>query len=167
MISDVELAEIEAREAAATGIRWKLGSTQDGRKVVLIEFGDGSTGQISVTREDKPAGEDDVAFIAHSRDDVRALVASLRNESQIPFERLEDATSRCKNASPSPWKVFLESDGGVGGNSVIWVSDADAEPDLYLWVDSEPAADADFEFVAAVRQDLPRLLAAARERLSE
>jgi hypothetical protein len=41
---------------------------------------------------------------------------------------------------------------------VIWVSDRDDEPDLYLWMDSEPAPNDDWEFVAHAREDIPRLL---------
>ena len=69
---------------------------------------------------------------------------------------------RAAAASPPPWKAFLASDGGVAGSSVIWVSDRDDEPDMYLWLDGAIAPDADFEFVAAVRQDVPRLLEAVR-----
>lgn len=166
MISDVEINEIDARAAAATGVRWELGSTEDGRSVVSIDVGDGSTLQIAVAREGDAASEQDMDFIAHSRDDVQTLLAFLRDEAPLSAARLEGVASRCDQASPAPWKVFLESDGGIGGGSVIWVSDADGEPDLYLWMGSEPAADADFAFVAAIRQDLPRLVTEARERLS-
>jgi hypothetical protein len=50
--------------------------------------------------------------------------------------------------------------GGLGGSSVIWVTDGDEVPDLYLWLDGRPASGADFEFVAEAREDIPRLLAA-------
>jgi hypothetical protein len=56
--------------------------------------------------------------------------------------------------------VFLESDGGGSGSNVISVSDAE-EPDLYIWRGEQLASDADFEFVAAARQDIPQLLAEA------
>lgn len=164
MISDIELGKIEARAADATGVRWEPG-TKDGRSVVSIDLGDGSALQLSVSRERVAASEQDVDFIAHARDDVQTLLAFLCDEVPLSSARLEDVARRCDQASPAPWTVFLESDGGVGGGSVIWVSDADREPDLYLWMGSDPAADADFEFVAAIRQDLPRLVTEARKRL--
>jgi hypothetical protein len=68
--------------------------------------------------------------------------------------------ARCDAASPGPWRAFLEEDGGLGGSSVIWVTDGDEVPDLYLWLDGRPASGADFEFVAEAREDIPRLLAA-------
>lgn len=166
MITEIEVAQIEALETATSGVRWRFDGQRDGAPSVLIDMEDGSTHQLAVTREDVPASEDDVAYIAHSRDDVRALVAFLRHGEGLSIERLEEIARRCDRASPAPWRVFLGSDGGVGGDSVIWVSDADDQPDLYLWIGSGPAADADYEFVAAVRRAIPRLTAAARERVS-
>lgn len=166
MISDFEINEIEARAAATTGVRWRVGMTENGTSAVSIDLGDGSKVQISIAREADAASHQDVDFIANSRDDIQTLVGFLRDEAPLSPKRLEDVARRCDQASPAPWRVFLESDGGVGGGSVIWVSDADEEPDLYLWMGSEPATDADYEFVAAARQDLPRLVTKARKRLS-
>jgi hypothetical protein len=69
--------------------------------------------------------------------------------------------------SPAPWIPSLESDGGVGGSNVIRVSHDDDEPDLYRWHGADwafryddVASDADFEFVANARQEIPAMLAA-------
>ena len=35
----------------------------------------------------------------------------------------------------------------------------DDEPDIYVFRDREPANDADLDFIAAARQDIPRLIA--------
>jgi len=108
----------------------------------------------------------DLVFIAHAQADVARLIAHLRGQLSVSQRELGVMEKRAAQASPGPWRAFLESDGGIGGSSVIWVSEADNEPDLYLWLGSDPASDADFEFVAAVRQDLPRLLAEARRQSS-
>lgn len=166
MISDVELGEIEDRAASTTGVRWGPGRAPDGSHVITVELDDGSAQQISMTREREPASAYDVEFVAHGRNDAEGLIAFLRGTAPLSTEQLEEVARRCDRASPAPWKLFLESDGGVGGGSVIWVSDQDDESDLYLWAGSKPAAEVDFEFVAAIRQDLPRLIAEARGRLA-
>jgi hypothetical protein len=164
MITEAELIQIETRIAAASGIRWDRGEASDGSPVIVVEFRDGRTAHLTVTREREPAADHDVDFIAYSRDDVERLIAFLRSERPISDAELRAIERRCAQASPGPWKAFLESEGGLGGGNVIWVSEANDEPDLYLWVSSGPASDADFDFVAAARQDLPRLLKEAQRR---
>lgn len=164
MITEAELTQIEARMAGASGVRWDRGITKDGNPVIVVEFDDGRSVHLAVTREGAPAAERDVKFIAHAREDIEQLIAFLRGAAPISDAELDAIERRCAQASPGPWKAFLESDGGLGGGNVIWVTEADDEPDLYLWVSSGAASDADFEFVAAVRQDLPRLLEQAQGR---
>lgn len=97
------------------------------------------------------------------------LIDALSGGATLSSDVLEHMHARCSRASPGPWLVSLESDGGVGGCNVISVSYDDDEPDLYLWRGEELtahaaadlAADADFEFVAAAREDIPRLIAEA------
>ena len=77
---------------------------------------------------------------------------------------LAEIEARCRAASPAPWTAFIEADGGLGGCDVIRVSEQDNEPDLYLWfglglLDLAPSAN--FRFVAAARQDILDLSAAA------
>jgi hypothetical protein len=86
----------------------------------------------------------------------------VRGDGRCTPEELAAIRNRVDNASRPPWRAFLKSKGGLGGDSVIWVSEEDSEPDLYLWIDSEPAPDPYFEFVAAARQDLPDLLEEAQ-----
>jgi hypothetical protein len=139
-------------------VRWEPGP---GASIAVTEP-DGRVWRLRVTREREPAGPADVAFIGRARADVAALLAHLRGTGRLDPGELDRIARRVERASPAPWRAFLESDGGLGGCSVIVVSDSDGEPDLYLWRGDEPAADADFEFVATARQDIPRLLEAAR-----
>lgn len=166
MIGASDLAKIEARAAAASGDRWRAGRAEDGSPVVSIEFMDGRHEVVRITREREPAGDGDVDFIAHARGDVMRLAASLRAGPALTEEELVEIEARYSRASRGPWKAFLESDGGTGGCDVIWVSDGDDEPDLYVWMGDELAPGADFEFIAAARQDVPILVAAARRRRS-
>lgn len=161
-VDEVELAAIEARLAAVAGEDWEP-AQREGLPVVLVRFADGCEGVMRVTRDGVTAGEDDIEFIGRARRDIGRLLAEVRGDGVIAETDLDDIGRRCSRASPPPWRVFLERDGGIGGSNVIWVSDRDDEPDLYVWLDGELARDADFEFIAAARQDVPVLLAAARQ----
>ena len=75
---------------------------------------------------------------------------------------LKAIEDRCQGASPGPWKAFVEGRDHWSGDDFIRVSDDDAEPDMYVYrATSEglwPAASNDLDFIAAARQDVPRLL---------
>jgi hypothetical protein len=101
-----------------------------------------------------------------ARGDGERLLAHLRGEAQLIRTELDEIEGRASCASPAPWIPFLESEGGLGGCSAIGVSDRDDEPDIYLWVGECLAPDADFAFVAAAREGIPRLVAEARRRLA-
>lgn len=95
---------------------------------------DGRVWRLRVTREREPADPADVEFIGHARADVAALLSHLRGTRRLSPGELDRIARRAEAA----------------------------KPDLYLWRGDEPAADGDFEFVAAARQDIPHLLDAAR-----
>ena len=164
MLHDEELAAIQARAEAASGARWLSGREAKGVAVVHVEFAAGPSAVMRVMRDLRPASEDDVTFIAHARDDVRRLVDAVRGIAPLSEEELRAIAARCNAASPGPWKAFLEEDGGIGGSNVIWVSDAEDQPDLYLWLGTKIAPRGDFEFVAQARQDIPRLLSELNAR---
>jgi hypothetical protein len=105
---------------------------------------------------------EDVEFIAHSREDVLLLLSSLREAEGVSAQRLASVEARAAIASPGPWTAFLESSGGIGGASVIRISESDDEPDMYLWKGGVLAPDADVDFVAHARQDIPRLIELVR-----
>ncbi len=74
---------------------------------------------------------------------------------------------RLAAASPGPWRSFVEGRDHWGGDDFIQISDDDAEPDMYVrrhgpGPDLRPASTADQDFIAAARQDVPRLLAEVR-----
>lgn len=150
--------------AAATGVRWAPGEAQDGSPIVRAEMDDGSERIIRVTREGDPASMSDVHFIAHARHDLTRLIAWARDRENLPGDELDAIDARSRAASKGPWKVFLEREGGVGGSNVIWVSEDDDEPDLYLWLDTDLAPAEDFVFVAEARQDVPALVGEVRAR---
>jgi len=157
-----ELDAIVARAAAASGTSWDLARTTDGEPSITVRFSDGRRESLRLTRDQQPASAADVEFVAHSRADVGRLSATLSGRDVLSEIELRAIEKRARQASPSPWRPFLETDGGTGGSSVIWVTDSDDEPDLYLWLGDSLAPPEDFEFVAAARADIPRLLAAVK-----
>lgn len=158
-----ELEAIERRSRAASGETWEAAQLDDGTLGVRVVFADGTQGVLRLRRDLHPASAADVEFVAAVRRDIQRLIGALRSGQPLGDRELEAIERRCQGATPGPWRPFLESEGGLGGSSVIWVSDRDDESDLYLWLGAELAPDADFEFVATARQDIPRLLDAVRD----
>ena len=73
--------------------------------------------------------------------------------------QLEDIRSRLEFATPGPWTSIVEGRDQLGGDSFIMIGTPDRRgDDLYLSRGSHPASAADQDFVAASRQDIPRLL---------
>lgn len=83
-------------------------------------------------------------------------------------EELDAIESRCTAASPGPWKSFVEGRDHIAGDDFIQIQGADDAPDLYVQYASRtvmgltPASTADQDFIAAARQDVPRLLEEVR-----
>ena len=72
---------------------------------------------------------------------------------------LDEIRARCDAATPGPWKYMVEGRDHTSGDSFIMRgTKGDRHPDLYLSADGNPATDADCDFVASARQDVPRLL---------
>jgi hypothetical protein len=66
-------------------------------------------------------------------------------------------------ASPAPWIAFTGP--GIGGDDVISLGGTDdSQPDLYVRHDDRPAPAEDFEFIAAARNCVPRLIAEVRKQ---
>lgn len=157
MISETELRDMQARADAASGDTWHPGE-ENGSPVVIVAA-DRERSVLTLRRDLAPASAADVAFVAHARDDLARLITALVGGAELTATEWATIAARSDSASPGPWTPFLTDDGGIGGSNVIWVSDDDDQPDLYIWIDSEPAPNGDYEFVAHVREDIPRLLA--------
>jgi hypothetical protein len=158
------LAKMQSLLSQAWGSSWTLSKTKTGEPVVAVDFSDGRTQTLRVTREDLPASARDIEFIANSRHDLERLIARIEGTADLTEAELAAIDARGRGASPAPWRLFLEPDDGIGGGNVIWVSDRDDEPDLYLWRETQPASDADFELVATARNEIGELVDAARHR---
>jgi hypothetical protein len=158
MIDADRLTALEILVSAVSGHRWRLDWTEHREPVIAVEFADGHAEQLRITREAAPAGTADVEFIANSRSDLERLVDCIRGRTRLTTDELDVIEQRADAASPGPWRVFLEAEGGIGGSNVITVSDGDDEPDLYIWRGEDLAPDAEFELIAAARNEIPELL---------
>ena len=74
---------------------------------------------------------------------------------------------RCAEASPGPWQAFVEGRDHVSGDTFIMIGLGDERgADMYVSQDDERgrrwAAAQDLDFIAAARQDIPRLIAEVR-----
>lgn len=87
----------------------------------------------------------------------------------ITDDELDEIERRARLASPGPWEAWLETRSGTGGGSCIDLNPGGAEDaELYFTyspvdrISPDPQLDADLDFVAHARTDVPRLLAEIR-----
>ena len=153
-----ELARIEFLRRWASGSSWESGLAPDGTPVVRVRVDLETWVTMRVSRESEPAGAADAEFIAAAPGDVARLAGALRGHFELTEEPLAEIAARAAAASPPPWRLYLESDGGLGGPTIIQTEGDDR--DLYLTLDGRQAPDDDWIFVAAAREAIPRLLAA-------
>ena len=104
MLDEDDLAQIEAREAAATGDGWTLGSAHEA-SVVIVNRGEARS-ELRLMRDFEPASDADYEFVASSRRDVRLLIRARREGTPPLAEELELIRTRVEAASPAPWQVF-------------------------------------------------------------
>ena len=106
------------------------------------------------------ATDADHDFIAHAREDVPRLIADLRAPTSPPSndalsaDQLLEIETRCSKATGGPWRSFIEGRDHTSGSSFIQTSDPDIE--------ASGMTDADQDFVAHARQDIPALIAEIR-----
>ncbi|UJR79998.1 hypothetical protein [Sandaracinus amylolyticus] len=67
---------------------------------------------------------------------------------------LDEIERRCEAATGGPWTAFVEGRDHFGGSSIVRTAGEDIE--------MSGASEADYDFIAHARQDLPRLLAELR-----
>ena len=88
-------------------------------------------------------------------------------DDPVTDEELAELEALTDAATPGPWIANLESEGGLGGDSMIELGiPGDFPPDMYVFHDRRIAPDGDLRFIAAARNYMPRLLAELRERRS-
>lgn len=82
---------------------------------------------------------------------------------ELAEDELTVIEQRCAAALAGPWEAFVGP--GLGGEEFIRTGGLhDAAPDMYVSLSyrsngrPKPAAPADLDFIAAARQDIPRLL---------
>src|SRR5260370_36619517 len=111
------------------------------------------------TRELAPASQADSQFIGHARSDVERLLQAIQGKAVLSPEEITWIEARCRAASPTPWRAFIEAEGGLGGCDMMQASDEEDEPDLYVWLGPNLAPSADFRLLASARQDVRQLSA--------
>jgi hypothetical protein len=89
------------------------------------------------------------------------------NDGQLTEEELDRIEARASAASKVPWQSFIEGRDHCGGDNFIRVGGLDDdEPDMYVSRSTGtgllPTSVADLDFIAASRQDVPRLLREVR-----
>lgn len=95
------------------------------------------------------------------------LCGSIDRMDTISDEELAAMELRASNATSGPWQSFVEGRDHHSGDSFIRTGGLDDEaPDMYvtLYLDAKPtpATPDDLDFIAAARQDVPRLVAEIR-----
>src|SRR4051812_2915147 len=80
------------------------------------------------------------------------------HEQELTEDDLAAIEARCNAATPGPWESWIEGRDHFGGDSIIRTADAD----LYLLPVPTPQHHQDQDFIAAARQDVPRLIAEVR-----
>jgi hypothetical protein len=74
---------------------------------------------------------------------------------------LDELEKLIVGASPAPWHAFYGN--AIGGPDFIRLGDDDSrQPDMYVAHDDKPAPPEELRFIAAARNQLPRLLAEIR-----
>jgi hypothetical protein len=81
----------------------------------------------------------------------------LSDDDLVEIER------RCAAATPGPWWASIEGREHTSGDDFIGTgSDTSRGPDIYVSHESRPAPAPDLDFIAAAKQDVPRLIQEVR-----
>ncbi len=84
----------------------------------------------------------------------------MNDDEPITDTELEAMAERVDAASNAPWQSFVEGRDHMGGDNFIRIGGLDDDKaDMYVSRDTVPASNADLDFIASARQDLPRLIA--------
>ncbi len=152
-------AELQAALDLLSSEKWVLGTKPDGEPAVAIR-GLARATWLVARHDTLPAPVADTRFLAHSLADVIALLASIKSRTPLPAAQFEEILARHRRATPGPWALWLETDGGTGGCNVITI--ASSEADLYLWIGDALAPDEYWCVAAHAYQQIPAMVLAAR-----
>src|SRR5947207_15912769 len=88
----------------------------------------------------------------------------MSNELPLTDAELNAMEARAAAATPGPWQSFVEGRDFSGGDDVICTGGRDLYVRHSPWRDQPvgPADAADLDFIAAARQDIPRLVREVR-----
>jgi hypothetical protein len=88
---------------------------------------------------------------------------------ELSNHELDQIMARAEASLPGPWEAFIQARDHQAGDDFIRTGGLDdAAPDMYVtlsyWNDepAKPATAAVLDFIAAARQDVPRLVAEVR-----
>jgi hypothetical protein len=85
----------------------------------------------------------------------------------MELDELDAIERRSSAATPGPWRAMVEGRDHMSGDSFIMTGGTGARgEDIYVSAGSAPAQDADLEFIAAARHDIPRLIAEVRRLMA-
>jgi hypothetical protein len=90
------------------------------------------------------------------------------SSEEVSEAELDEIEQRADAASPAPWQAFIEGRDHSAGDTIIRIGGLDISmPDMYVYFSSpgpttEPVPDADLDFIAHARQDVPRLVREVR-----
>jgi hypothetical protein len=140
------------------------------------EVGNGSyfwcSDLVIVPQQGIPAMTTAIEELVHSQDIVSAcqLISSGDDDQDFLTDaELDQIEDRAQRATPGPWTPKLETREGIGGASYIELDPgADNDAELYLTyspvdrISPNAAMDADLDFIAHARTDVPRLAAEVR-----
>jgi hypothetical protein len=74
---------------------------------------------------------------------------------EMKAEEIEEITKRVNQASPGPWKAYWEGRDHTSGSSFIMIGEGSTRLNDF---EISGAKEADYDFIAHARQDIPRLL---------
>lgn len=80
------------------------------------------------------------------------LLMNLQDNKSLSDEELSEIKARYDQATPEPWKAFIEVRDGFSGSDFIQTGGED----IYLNVGTSVS---DYEFIAHAHQDIPQLIA--------
>ena len=92
----------------------------------------------------------------------------MTSSEEVSEAELDEIQQRAYAASPAPWQAFIEGRDHSAGDTIIRIGGLDMSvPDMYVYFSSPgpttvPVPDADLDFIANARQDIPRLVSEVR-----